>query len=473
MKRKSLIGFFLLSLSWNMTASPVLVTDSLKQMADTAVGKQKVTLYIQLSEQYRNISVYDCKGYFQKAFALASQLKDENLMGLAQKTMGVSYFYWGDMPHAFQFFKNGLNHYRKAGNLKGESNCLNNMGLVYEGQARFDSAAYYYKASYLMEKKLGNLNGEALSLINMGNIEYYRKNYHDALKFYFKALQNFVKTEDQNGIAMAYNSIAIIYTQIGEYRKALSYLQKAQNIYIITGDTRKLSRVLDNMADIYSDHTKEYKKAEMLYRQVLQMKKELNDKDGIALVKCNLGVLYSHMGLDTHALSFFDESQQLYEEIGDKTGLSMVALNKGRALLDAKSFNKAIIEFKKCLDISEKTGLKEYINNCYEGLFKCYAALGQYDQFNKYYSLFEQNRDTLTQKLEESRIAELEAHFKIDSLIKQRKKLLQESKRKETRIRTYILISISLFFLLIIVTLAFILFRKAKKEASKYPVNKI
>ncbi len=384
--------------------------------------------------------------------------------------MGVSYFYWGDMPHAFQYFKKGLLDYREAENLKGQSNCLNNIGLVYESQARFDSAAYYYKASWLIEKELGNLGGEATSLINMGNIEYYRKNYHDALKFYFEALQNFIRSDDKNGIAMAYNSIAIIYTQIGEYDKALMYLNKARAIYAITGDTRKLSRVLDNIADIYSDHLKEYKKAEVLYNRVLQMKEELNDKGGIALVKCNLGVLYSHMGLQTQALSLFDESQRLYEEIGDKTGLSMVAMNKGRALLEINAFKKALPEFKKCLAIAHETGLKEYVNGSYKGLFKCYAALGQFDLFNKYYNLFEQNRDTLTQKLEESRIAELEAHFKIDSLLQQRKALLQESKRKETKLKTYTLISIGLFLLLIIVLLAFFLYRKARKEASKYNI---
>ena len=342
---------------------------------------------------------------------------------------------------------------------------------MYEGWARFDSAAYYYKASYRIEKELGNVEGEATSLINMGNIDYYRKNYHEALKDYFQALKKFIITNDQEGIAMAYNSVAIIYSGMGEFKKALSYLEKARKIYTGTRNRRSLSRVLNNMADIYSDHFKEYKKAKILYEEVLKIKQELGDKEGVALVKCNLGVLYGHLGILSQALQYFDESEKIYHETGDKWGLSMVFLNKGRVLLDAGKHHQALKEFQKSLAISTKVGIKDFTNSSYQGLFKCYAALGDYAQFNKYYTLFEQSRDTVTQKLEDIRIAELEAQFKIDTLLKQKKTLLEESKRKEIKIRRFYILSISLSLLVIFLVLAFILYRKAKKEAQKYNIQ--
>ncbi len=467
MKRIYFIGLFFL-FPFFLQAAGLPANDSLKQLLDTARGKAKISILIRLSEQNRSQSAYDCKRYFQQAFDLAKSQNNLDQMGLASKSMGVSYFYWGDMKKAFRFFKQGLSYYRKSQNKEGESNCLNNMGLVYEGWANFDSAAYYYNASYLIEKALKNKEGEATSLINMGNIAYYRKNYHDALQDYFRALKNFVDVNDQNGIAMAYNSIAIIYSHIGEFDKALSYLEKARTIYKQTHADRRLSRVLNNMADIYGDHFKKYKKAEMLYETVLGIKQELDDKEGIALVKCNLGVLYGHMGILSQALQYFDESRQLFRQINDKWGLSMVYLNKGKVLLNANHFKEAVEEFQKSLAISSKVGLNDFTNSNYQGLFKCYAALGDYDHFNKYYQLFEQSRDSLTKKLEDIRIAELEARFKIDSLVKQRNNLLQDTKRKELKIKKFYLLSLGLSLLVVVLVLAFFLYRKAKKEAEKY-----
>jgi len=470
MKRIHFIGLFLL-LPALLQAVTFPSTDSLQQLLNTTQGKAKVSLLIKLSEQNRDISVYDCKQYFQKAFDLAQQNEDKNLMGLASKSMGVSYFYWGDMKNAFKYFKQGLHYYQQSDNKEGQSNCLNNIGLVYEGWAKFDSAEFYYKASYLIEKTLNNVEGEAISLINMGNINYYRKNYHNALKYYFQALKEFFQINDKDGLTMAYNSLAIIYSRTGDYIKALNYLEKAKEIYSVTGDIRKLSRVLNNMADIYNDHFKEYKKAEILYKKVLKIKEELGDKEGIALVKCNLGVLYGHMGNLSLALKYFAESRNLYQETGDKTGLSMVYQNKGKALLEAGLHKEALKEFQKSLAISSKVGLKDYTVNNYQGIFKCYAALGDYSNFNKYYNLYEHTRDTITEKLQNIEIAELEAKYKIDTLLQEKKDLLEESKRKEIEIRRFYVLSIGLSLIVVILILALILYKKAKKETKKYEVK--
>ncbi len=469
MKRLRFIGLFLIFPAL-LQAGNLSYTDSLQQLKNTIQGRAKVLLLIKLSEQNRDKSVYDCKRYFQKAFDLAQKDGYIDLMGLSSKSMGVSYFYWGNMQKAFSYFKEGLYYYRQSGSKEGQSNCLNNIGLIYENWANFDSAARYYKASYLIEKTLDNVEGEATSLINMGNIDFHRKDYHKALQNYFQALKDFFQTNDNEGMAMAYNSLAIIYSQVKDYNKALNYLKKAKEIYSATGHIRKLSRVLNNMADIYSDNFKEYKKAKILYDKALKIKAELGDKDGIALVKSNLGVLYSHMGNSSLALSYFDESRNIFQETGNKTGLSMVYQNKGKALQKAGLYHRAIKEFQKSLAISSKAGLKSYTINNYQEIFKCYAALGEYKSFNKYYSLFEHSRDTLTVKLEKIKIAEMEARYKIDTLLQQRKSLKEESRRKEMKIKRYYILSIG--FSLVVIVLALILYKKAKKEKKKYEVKK-
>ncbi len=471
MKGIRFIGLFLF-LPAILQASIRSSSDSLLRALDSAQGKEKVSLLIKLSEQNRDKSVYDSKKYNKEAFQLSKKEGYANMMGLASKSMGVSYFYWGNMKKAFDHFKAGLHYYKKGGDKEGQSNCLNNIGLVYESWAIFDSAAYYYKASYNIEKELKNVEGAATSLINMGNIDYYRKDYQGALNNYFHALQNFTIKNDRQGMAMAYNSLSIIYKQLDDFSTALDYLRKAKNIYTNTGDNNlRLSRVLNNMADIYNDHFKEYKKAEILYKKVLKIKEELGLKAGVALVKSNIGVLYGHMGNLSQALKYFDESRKLYEEIGDKTGLSLVYQNMGKAWSEAGYYKKALKEFQKSLGISTKAGLKDYTINNYEGIFKCYAELGQYKNFNKYYNLFKQSRDTLSKKLKKAQITEMEAHYKIDSLLKRSRDLKVENSRKELKLKRYHILSITLVLVVILLILILILYKRAKDETKKYKVK--
>ncbi len=470
MKGIRFIGLFIF-LPAILQAFTLSLSDSLLRALDSAHGKEKIALLIKLSEQNRDKSVYDCKKYNKEAFQLSQKEGYSNMMGLASKSMGVSYFYWGDMKKAFDYFKTGLHYYKNSGDKEGQSNCLNNIGLVYESWAIFDSAAYYYQASYNIEKELKNVEGAATSLINMGNIDYYRKNYQGALNNYFHALQNFTTKNDCQGMAMAYNSLSIIYTQMGNFSTALDYLRKAKNIYTSTGNNLRLSRVLNNMADIYNDHFKEYKKAEILYEKVLKIKEEQGLKAGVALVKSNIGVLYGHMGNLSQSLKYFDESKKLYDEIGDKTGLSLVYQNMGKALLEAGYFKEALKKFQKSLDISTKAGLKDYTINSYEGIFKCYAELGQYKNFNKYYNLFKQSRNTLSKKLKKAQIAELEAHYKIDSLLKRSRDLKAENSRKELKLKRYHILSITLVLVVILLILILFLYKRAKDETKKYKVK--
>jgi tetratricopeptide (TPR) repeat protein len=470
MKRVRLIGLILFLPAIMQAATPT-ISDSLQQILDTLHGKNKIKMLLKLSEQNRDKSVYDCKQYFQQAMELARQEKEIQLMGQACKSMGISCYLWSDMDNAFKYFKEGLNYFRQTADKKEQSACLNDIGLVYEGRSDFDSAFYYYMASYKIEKSLGNNDGEGLSLINLGNINFYCKNYHDALKNFFEALQRFVKTQNHNGITMAYNSIAIIYTKVGEFKKAIAYLEKARKIYSITGNDGMLARLLNNMASIYAEHSKEYKKALLLYKKVLKIKTEQNDKEGIALVKCNLGALYGDLADIPMAMKYFNESRILYQAIGNNAGLSMVYMNKGKVLLDSRKYRLALQEFKKSLAISKKTGLKAYTIENYQGIFKCYAALGDYDHFNQYYSLFEKVHDTASEKLEEMRIAQLESQFKIDTLLKKQKILQEQNQLNKRKIRRYYMLTIGIPMLLAIFILAWILYRKAKKEKEQYEVK--
>lgn len=464
MKRISFIIGFTLLLPAFLTAETSSQIDTLQNKLQNTSGIQRTKLLIELSKAYRTISYHNCIKYGKQSIEEAKKSGQISMVGLASKDLGVSCYYTGNYKDAMKYFKIGLSYYRQVNDKKGISNCINDIGLVYEGWSKFDTAAVYYKQSLDIEKELKNQEGIATSLINIGNINYYRKTYNHALANYMDALKIFTDLKDFEGMASAYNSVAVIYRQLSEYNKAIEFLEKARTIYKNGNNARELSRVLDNLADVYNDHLKQYKKALLLYEQALDLKRQIDSKSGIALVTCNLGSLYGKTGNLSKGLELLHESEQEYEQIGDKSGLVMVYYNKGAILITAREFRAALNALKKGSLLADKIGFEDYSQKFNEGFFMCYAGLGDYDNFTRYYSVYNESRDSLINKLELERTVEIESQFKVNELTQKSIQLKEKSMHQIRKIRSYDVIAAILVGVLVVLLISAIFYLKIKKK---------
>ncbi len=428
-------------------------------------GVQRVNLLISLSKAYRTIYYHDCLKYGEESIEEAKKLHEPDLAGLASKDLGVSSYFSGDYKNALRYFKEGLSLYQESKNKKGISNCLNDIGLIYESWSKFDEAANYYQQSLDIEKELDNPEGIATSLINIGNINYYRKTYRHALENYIGALNIFINLKDFDGMGSAYNCAAIIYEQLNEYGKASDFLNKAREIYENQNDKINQSKVLDNLADIYYEHYKDYKKALLLYEQTLNLKRDIDSKSGIALVKCNLGALYGKLGNFSKAFELLGESKKQYEQIGDMSGQVMVYYYEGDILILAREFRKALVDFKKGVKLAGKIGFTDYTQKLNEGFFICYAGIGDFENFSKYYGIYSTNRDSLINKLEHENTTEIENQYKVKELIEKSNQLKKESQHQGRKIRNYDLILVIIAGVVLILLIIAIFYRKLRKKA--------
>ncbi len=462
MRKLELFFVFIIVMPAFALAGNYHVIDSLQQRLQQVNGKEKVLLLIKLSELNRDVSLSECDSLGIQALNLAKKIHNDSLAGLAVKSLGVSCFLRGDMDKALDYFQKGYEFYKKVHFEKGISNCLNNKGLVYEGWSQFDTAYYYYKQSYDIERELKNKNGMATSLINMGNINFYRKHYVESQKDFFQALKLFTQLQNTTGMGMAYLSVGVIYNELGEYGQALDYLKKSRDIYLKDNDEWNLSRSLNNMADIYNEQLKEYKKALLLYRKVLELKTKLGSKVGIALVKSNLGVLYGHMENITKAEEYFKESFQLYHELKDTSGLCLVYYNWGNALQEAGKHRRALKKFHKGLLLANQIGYYEIESQTYKSLFKSYAALGDYDRFNRYYAKYEATKDSLNLSKQHNQISELEIKYKVKQLVEKGQSLEQKSIQQAKELRKLHVLLAILSSVLVLLVVVWILIKQLK-----------
>ncbi len=444
-------------------ADSLVKLDSLQKELSNVTGIEKAEILIEISEVTRNISFSDCINYGLEAVNIALKEKNYDIAGKGYKSLGVSCYYAGDLYRAFDYYKLGLKYFIKASNTKGMSDCFNNIGLLYDTWSKFDSAYYYYNKSLLLEEKLNNKRGMALSLINMGNINYYRKNFKQALDNYYRAMLLFKEAGDVSGEAMAFNSLGIIYWYWDKPEKALKYFKEADSIYSSIKEYRGLSRVYLNMAEIYNDIYKEYKKSLIYYKKALNLKRKLDDKEGIALVYNDMGALEGNMENIDDAIQYFNKSYEIYSDLNNKRGLAMVLHNFGKIYQKQKKYKKAIEYYKQSLNYAEKIGLSEYITNNYEGLFRCYAALHDTENFEKYYEMFSIGQDSLNEMLQKAQIAEIEAKYKVDELIKENYNIRKDKEAKEKKLKSYRLIFTATVGIIILLLFTYVMFFRLKK----------
>ncbi len=462
--RKQLIIIVALCLPLASLADSVVKLDSLTERLSVVSGKEKIKTFIYLSNANRNISFTDCINYGLRAAKLAEKEKDYTLAGLAYKSLGVSCYFSGDLKRALDYFNKGLLFYSKNENKRGMSNCLNNIGLLYDAWSRFDSAYYYYNKSYIIEKKLDDKAGMAISLINMGNINYYRKNMKHALDNYYQAMLLFQETQDKNGLAKAYNSLGIIYWEWDNYNEALGYFNKARDIYKASGNDRGLARTYTNLAEIYNNVDKKYKVALDFYKKSLQIKEKLDDRMGMALLYNDIGTLYGNIEDFSKAKKYFLKSFDLYTQLKSKKGKTMSLYNVGKLYQQKKEDHKAIKFFNKSLKFAKNIGFTEYVNSNYEGLFKCYASLCNYPFFEKYYNLFSSMQDSLLEKLRQAQMLEIEAKYKAEELQSKSFNIQRENAEKGKMLFKYRLILTAVIGIIILLLLTYLLFFRIKKN---------
>jgi CHAT domain-containing protein len=164
--------------------------------------------------------------------------------------------------------------------------------------------------------------------INNGKID-------SALFFFTSVTDYYQKANNKIYLAPAYVNLGIVSNLFGDYTLALSFYQKAEELYFELKDSAQLFYVYFSKANIFETQ-KDYKKAEQYYLQALAIlnKNPFDNKQRIASIYNNLGILYRNTGNNEKAIDYFlvsiklkENSDKLFSAYGN-LALSYERLNK-------------------------------------------------------------------------------------------------------------------------------------------------
>lgn len=171
----------------------------LKEAKEQESKKNLGDAYINMGRLKRDNGSYDAA--LDDIFAslkIYREIKDSVQIANAINDISIVYAYSGDGKKSLQYFEEALGIFSKTGDLKGEAQTLNNIGLVYlQFFNDLKTAEDYFLKSLEIKNKLGDKKDLGSTYGNLGKIMEENGRFNAALEYYQTAESLFREVDDQ------------------------------------------------------------------------------------------------------------------------------------------------------------------------------------------------------------------------------------------------------------------------------------
>ena len=280
------------------------------QNKNVALGRYEIKI-----EEWREATSID-RVYVraQQAYEEAKQLRDQQTAESRQQ--------------AIKKFEEALSLWREAGNPKGETYTLNEIGIIYSRNGEQQKAMESYRQALQLSHSIRSLHLEAATLTNAG-MSFWRRGQSDqALEYFNQALPLRRTVGDHQGEAITLNNMGLTYASLGQLQEALKFYIQALPLSRVVGDTRLEAIVLNNMGAIYK-RVGEFQQALEYYYQVLPLKRAMGDRQSEANTLHNVGAIYMDLGEPRKALEYYQQALVVSRAVGDRLGETATLDNLG------------------------------------------------------------------------------------------------------------------------------------------------
>jgi signal transduction histidine kinase len=311
---------------------------------------------IEIGKLYYNWGQYDTSIlFFNQAKSIAENINDKQLMSVSYNYIGKYFRIKGNFEKAMPYFIKALEIAREIHDYKQIAFSLDTEGKYYIGNGNLTAALQCYLEAYTASEKVNDQLQLADVCNRLGGLYLISEQFEKALTFHKKALHFASIMNSPDGIAKAYNNIGKAYLELHKTDSALIAFQQSFYLCQQTGYKKGLVKSLTNLGKVYLLQNKPNESEKLLLKAFI-ISKNAGYKMGIAESSQALGNLYLSNGSSQKALPYFELS------------LSCIQL----------------------------TDMFDLYGDNYQGLYKCYAALGNFEKALYYHELlFETEKNSL------------------------------------------------------------------------------
>jgi len=267
--------------------------DSLLNLEKTYVNDDSIRakLLYDIARRYNAADPAAGMKYAEKGVQVSSKLTDKKFLANALSALGSNSLLQANYPKALDNYQKALELNEQTGNVQGQGNNFNNIGLVYYSIFDYPRSLEYYQKTLLINERTGNKNNLANCLGNIGNIYNELQDYTSALEYFEKALAISENLGNLRNVAGNLVNLGNVYTQLKNNKKALEYKQRALKINEQLGNQAGIANNLGNIGNVYIKLA-DYPAAMDYHERALAIVAKINDKKGLASSYSSIGNIH-------------------------------------------------------------------------------------------------------------------------------------------------------------------------------------
>ena len=320
---------------------------------------------------------------------------------------------------ALETGKRGLALCRQAGDLQGEADCLNSLGMAYSRQGQVATALEQLQRSLSIHEQLRDQLGMAISLNNLGTVLFGQGRYDQSLAHYLRSLSLFESLGRRDMVATLYNNVGNIYLSQDNRPEALNYYHRSLHIREALGDTEGVANCLFNIGVIHIQE-RNFELALEVNERSLRIWEEKGDRLKAARLLNNLGNLFDKWGQGDRALASYHRSLWLLTALGDRIASSNLYINLGTLYLGQGQLDSARFYVEKGYEAARQLGLLKSKKTAMHALYRLDSAAGDWKSAFEAHRLFLLYSDSLRNDELSRNLGRLEAQYESEKAIAQR-----------------------------------------------------
>lgn len=207
-------------------------------------------------------------------------------------------------------------------------------------RGEFRQAEELLKDSLRMSKQIGDIEGECDTLNRLGILEYDVGNFRNSISYYEQNLEKCKERCDNLGIARTLNNLGNAYSNLGESAKGQELYEQSLLIRRQIGDKLGVAIALNNIG-INHFESGDYERAVIVLEESLQIRREGGDKAGTAISLSNLGNTFYNQGYYDKAIRNYEQCRQINFETGDKYGFAETLYNLAKVFIAQNEIERA------------------------------------------------------------------------------------------------------------------------------------
>lgn len=423
-----LILFFIVLMPFDIHATNNAVTiNRTSCMEGSSDGEQ--TEVRTLLEQARRILYQnpgEAKIYAQKGIIAAGQSGDERSLASLINILGIVYDLQARVDSAEACYTQAYELYSRNKDYCGMVKVLNNLGIIMHKKGMYDKALEKYDASIELLKKEKCEGSVADAYINIGLIYKEISEYQKSLAYFLKAQEIYEQDNNEEGLVYTNINLGTIYVILKDSAKSLSCFQNALSTAGRLKDSVNITTCLNNIAGIYSEQRNFARALEYNFRS-LSISEKVGDTYGNAFTCFNIGDTYYKMNKLESASRYMSRAMAIFIKAGDRYNIAKTSQSLGQLMLKQGNYANARARVEEALKIGTRLNSKEILRDCYFTLATLDSLSGNYAGALNAFMKYTAYKDSIFNLQKSQQIAEINIRYETESNQKQLELLKKEN----------------------------------------------